>query len=147
MMPACCSLVTPTSCLPSARVRCFTTSFPRRFPLRVFSASIGSTRDSTIVSAAHAVREGRVPEGARPGEPGDFFVSYRDHPEEAAELVERLVCDRIPKRYGMDPMSDVLVLAPMYRGPLGVNALNERLGRRLNPDGAWAGVGEPLSGG
>jgi len=32
----------------------------------------------------------------------------------------------------------VLVLAPMYRGPLGVNELNRRIGLALNPDGEAA---------
>ncbi|MBT7011789.1 MAG: ATP-binding domain-containing protein, partial [Planctomycetes bacterium] len=48
----------------------------------------------------------------------------------------------IPGKYDIDPMQDVLVLAPMYRGALGVDALNDRLAASLNPDGAagpeWA---------
>ncbi len=97
--------------------------------------------DSGIVEAAHAILAGEVPEGAPRGSDGDFFVARPRDPEVAAELVERLVCERIPARYGLDPHQDVLVLSPMYRGPLGVDQLNERLARRLNPDGsgpAWA---------
>jgi len=81
-----------------------------------------------------------MPSSGGPGEGGDFFVSYRRDPEAALALVERLVCERIPARYGIQPR-DILVLAPMYRGPLGVDLLNARLGARLNPQGAgpeWA---------
>lgn len=112
-------------CVPSVRLQ------------RIYRQAEGST----IVEAAHEVIAGRVPHGAPPGEPGDFFVVHRKDPEEAAALVERLVCERIPRRYGIDPMGEVLVLSPMYKGPLGVDQLNARLSRRLNPDGEgpeWA---------
>ena len=93
---------------------------------------------SGIVEAAHAILHGQMPEQSSTGSRGDFYLSYRNQPEAAADLVERLICERIPERYGLDPRRDVLVLSPMYRGPLGVDELNERLGRRLNPDGAGA---------
>ena len=44
-----------------------------------------------------------------------------------------VVAERVPKRFGMDPIRDVQVLAPMYRGAVGIDALNERLQERLNP--------------
>ncbi len=90
---------------------------------------------SGITEAAHRILRGELP-GTATGPGGDFFLSELDEPERAAEMVERIVCERIPERYGLDPHQDVLVLSPMYAGPLGVDALNERLGRRLNPDGA-----------
>ncbi|MBL7007920.1 MAG: ATP-dependent RecD-like DNA helicase [Planctomycetes bacterium] len=90
---------------------------------------------SGITRAAHRILGGEAPHTAT-GPGGDFFLTYQDDPERAAELVERIVCERIPERYRLDPHQDVLVLAPMYAGPLGVDALNQRLGRRLNPDGA-----------
>ena len=46
-----------------------------------------------------------------------------------------MVAERAPKRFGVDPIRDVQVLAPMYRGAVGIDALNERLQERLNPDG------------
>jgi exodeoxyribonuclease V alpha subunit len=102
--------------------------------------------DSGIVEAAHRILSGQSPvdpeRDVNTDSGGDFFIALRDDPEEAAQLVERLVTERIPQKYGMDPLKDVLVLAPMYRGPLGVNELNRRLGQTLNPDApegpAWA---------
>ena len=44
-----------------------------------------------------------------------------------------MVAERAPKRFGVDPIRDVQVLAPMYRGAVGIDALNERLQARLNP--------------
>ena len=87
---------------------------------------------SGISAAAHSILRGEIPK-TQTDTGGDYFTTIREDAEEAAELVEKLVCERIPEKYGLDPRKDVLVLAPMYRGPLGVDALNQRLARRLNP--------------
>ncbi len=92
---------------------------------------------SGIVDAAHAVLHGQVPQTIT-SSAGDFFLATASSSEAAAALVEKVVCERIPEKYGYDPRTEVLVLAPMYRGALGVDALNQRLSQRLNPDGEGA---------
>ena len=68
---------------------------------------------------------------------GDFFLFPAETPEEAADWVQEVVCQRIPGKFGLAPAAqDIQVLAPMYRGPAGVHALNERLQAALNPPGA-----------
>lgn len=69
-------------------------------------------------------------EGARGW--GDFFLFPADTPEEAANWVQDVVCNRIPQKFGLKP-HEIQVLAPMYRGPAGVTALNLRLQEALNP--------------
>ena len=49
-----------------------------------------------------------------------------------------VVAERAPESFGVDPVRDVQVLAPMYKGAIGIDALNEQLQRRLNPDGERA---------
>ena len=41
--------------------------------------------------------------------------------------------ERIPNKFGFHPVTDIQILAPMYRGPAGVMMLNERLQGKLNP--------------
>src|SRR5260370_21995441 len=41
--------------------------------------------------------------------------------------------ERIPRRFGFDPLRDVQVLTPMNRGELGAHALNLTLQAALNP--------------
>jgi exodeoxyribonuclease V alpha subunit len=94
---------------------------------------------SMITTTAHAINEGRTP----PREPGpdqehDFFFIERPNPERALETVVEVVAERAPAGFGVDPIREVQVLAPMYRGPVGIDALNERLQARLNPDGKRA---------
>jgi exodeoxyribonuclease V alpha subunit len=45
------------------------------------------------------------------------------------------VQDRIPKRFGLDPLRDIQVLCPMNRGGLGARSLNIELQKVLNPPG------------
>jgi len=87
---------------------------------------------SAIVTSAHAINAGHLPELAADGR-GDFFFIDRETPEEALETVLELVRTRIPAKFGFDPLSDVQVLAPMNRGTLGVRNLNMRLQAALNP--------------
>ena len=42
---------------------------------------------------------------------------------------------RIPARFGLDPVRDVHVLCPMNRGGIGARALNIQLQAALNPSG------------
>jgi exodeoxyribonuclease V alpha subunit len=44
-----------------------------------------------------------------------------------------VVGERIPARFGFDPIADIQVLTPTNRGSLGARALNVALQQRLNP--------------
>ncbi|MCA9969109.1 MAG: ATP-dependent RecD-like DNA helicase [Anaerolineales bacterium] len=89
--------------------------------------------DSLIIHNAHRINQGLLPE-TRP-DAADFFLFIKPEPEEAAALLVDIVQRRVPHKFGLDPLDDVQVLAPMYSGPLGVSLLNERLQAALNPPG------------
>ena len=92
---------------------------------------------SLIVRAAHAINAGELPEVAGgEGDVRDFFLILRDGPQAIFDEVCELAATRLPVHYGLDPAADVQVLAPMHKGPLGIDALNTELRARLNPDGA-----------
>ncbi|MBN1201060.1 MAG: ATP-dependent RecD-like DNA helicase [Anaerolineae bacterium] len=86
---------------------------------------------SQIISNAHRINQGETPDTSNRG--NDFFLFPEEDPTAAAELLVNIVQERIPHRFGYDPMRDIQVLAPMYRGPVGVSALNESLQATLNP--------------
>lgn len=88
-------------------------------------------RGSDIVLAAHGILQGRTPESGDAD--GDFFFVEAESPRHARALVLELVAQRIPKRFGLDPMRDVQVLCPMYRGEAGADVLNRELQDLLNP--------------
>ncbi len=88
---------------------------------------------SLIITNAHRINQGQMPDVSNHGQ--DFFLFSADDPDTAAHLVVDVVQNRIPKRFGLDPLRDIQVLAPMYRGSIGVATLNERLQAALNPPG------------
>jgi exodeoxyribonuclease V alpha subunit len=63
----------------------------------------------------------------------DFYFVDQEDPEKCAQIILSLVRDRIPSRFGFDPIKDVQVLTPMHKGSLGSSRLNEELARALNP--------------
>jgi exodeoxyribonuclease V alpha subunit len=93
---------------------------------------------SLIIRAAHAINAGQPPPTVVAGEDGirDFFVIERTAPAAIFEDVCDIAVRRLPEAYGLDPAREILVLSPMHKGPLGIEALNAELRRRLNADGA-----------
>ncbi len=63
----------------------------------------------------------------------DFYFVGSDTPEGIHDKLMQVVTERIPKRFGFDPIDDVQVLTPMNRGGLGARSLNVDLQQRLNP--------------
>ncbi|HEV7280700.1 MAG TPA: AAA family ATPase [Pirellulaceae bacterium] len=96
---------------------------------RVFRQASGSR----IVQAAHAVLHGEFPEPSPAGELSDFYFVEEDDPEGSLDKIVRLVRDRIPERFQLDPLEDVQVLSPMNKSLLGVKNLNAELQKALNP--------------
>lgn len=91
-------------------------------------------QDSLIVTNAHRINRGEIP--ITPNGAADFFLFAIEDPEEAANWVVDIVQNRIPTKFGIEPLDHVQVLAPMYRGAAGVANLNARLQEALNPASA-----------
>ncbi len=87
--------------------------------------------NSLIVVNAHRINRGEMPIFSRNAT--DFFLFPADDAEQAADLVVDLVQNRIPRRFGFDPLADIQVLSPLHRGAAGVAELNRRLQATLNP--------------
>ena len=92
--------------------------------------------ESEIVTAAYAINQGRMPDLKAPEGLIDFYFIEAQEPEAIQDLIVRLVKERIPKRFGFDPKTDIQVLTPMNRSVLGARNLNQVLQEALNP-GDW----------
>ena len=90
---------------------------------------------SKIITSAHSINEGRVPDLSTADGSADFYFVSAETPEQAVTRITELVRNRIPKRFGMDPIRDIQVLCPMNRGGVGANSLNIELQSVLNPPG------------
>jgi exodeoxyribonuclease V alpha subunit len=104
----------------------------RTVPVVRLSEIFRQAGQSWIVRAAHQVNQGEMPESAPPGQ-GDFYFVEAQTPDAILERILLLVRERIPARFGLDPLRDVQVLTPMNRSELGTRHLNERLQEALNP--------------
>lgn len=110
-----------------------------RAPCARLTELFRQAQESAIIVTAHRVNAGEIP--ALRSEPtSDFFFLRAESPDAAQRLVVDLVARRLPARYGFDPVRDIQVLAPMYRGAVGVTALNLALQARLNPAHQAAGT-------
>jgi exodeoxyribonuclease V alpha subunit len=90
--------------------------------------------ESRIIVNAHRINQGLMPEWA-PDPASDFhFIECADAEDGIAKILQ-IVRERIPARYGLDPIADIQVLCPMNRGGLGARALNIDLQKALNPPG------------
>ena len=90
---------------------------------------------SRIVTTAHGINRGAIPDLSRPEGDSDFYFVPAEDPETAAARIVELVKTRIPKRFGFDAMRDIQVLCPMNRGGAGARSLNIELQAALNPAG------------
>jgi exodeoxyribonuclease V alpha subunit len=86
---------------------------------------------SHIVLNAHRINQGEQPITNNKSE--DFYFFGVKQPQEIERMVVDVVSKRVPDKFGHDPLTDVQVIAPMYRGPAGVDALNTALQQVLNP--------------
>ena len=89
---------------------------------------------SRIITNAHRINQGQMPELTAP-DGSDFYFVEAAEPEDALRKLLAVVRDRVPVRFGLDPVRDVQVLCPMNRSSLGARALNIELQRVLNPPG------------
>ncbi len=90
--------------------------------------------ESQVIVNAHRINQGRMPE-LEAKEGSDFFFVDAVDPEEGVRKLLAVVGERIPARFGLDPVRDFQVLCPMNRGGLGARSLNIALQAALNPPG------------
>src|SRR5467141_2142209 len=90
---------------------------------------------SRIVTSAHRINQGSIPDLSQRSTDSDFYFVQADDPETAVGRIVELLKTRIPKRFGLDPIRDIQVLCPMNRGGVGARSLNIELQAALNPAG------------
>lgn len=109
-------------------------------PVQKLDQIFRQAAESSIITNAHRINAGELPvwpeieKGVGPKT--DFYFVPCSEPEKGVEIIQRLVKERIPKRFGFDPLNDIQILTPMQRGDLGARNLNLVLQSILNPSEA-----------
>lgn len=112
-------------------------------PVVRLSTIYRQARTSQIITNAHAINRGEVPQAG--WQQGSDFCFTAISPKDPKSEEDKKICRqniegellrlaRNMHKLGFDPIRDVQVLAPMRKGLLGVDALNIRLQAALNPN-------------
>ena len=106
----------------------------RAVPVVELNEIFRQARESSIIVTAHMINEGRMPNlKSSQDKLDDFYFIEQEDPQKVMELIITLVKERIPRRFGFDPLDDIQVLTPMHRGIVGGTNLNRELQKALNP--------------
>ena len=105
-----------------------------RIPVARLTEVFRQAAASRIVVNAHRINHGQMPDPPNAGEESDFYFISITEPEQGVGKIIEMVKERMPKRFGLDPLKDIQVLCPMNRGVLGARNLNIELQRVLNPN-------------
>jgi len=113
-----------------------------RIPVVRLTEVFRQAAESRIITTAHRINQGLMPEALPESQAeSDFHFIEREEPEAIAATLARVIAERIPRKWGFDPLNDLQVLCPMNRGALGTRGLNPMLQNLLNPRrGDGAGV-------
>ena len=91
-------------------------------------------RESLIIVNAHRINNGLLPSfKSFEQKLDDFYFIEQEDPEAVLRILLELVKERIPRRFGFDPVNDIQVLSPMHKGIVGAGNLNRELQNVLNP--------------
>ena len=91
-------------------------------------------RESLIIVNAHRINNGLLPSfKSFEQKLDDFYFIEQEDPESVLRILLELVKERIPRRFGFDPVNDIQVLSPMHKGIVGAGNLNRELQNVLNP--------------
>ena len=94
-------------------------------PVVRFTQVFRQAAQSRIITSAHRINQGSIPDLSPPGTESDFYFVAAGDPPTAVSRITELVKTRIPKRFGLDPIRDIQVLCPINRGGVGArSALN-----------------------
>jgi exodeoxyribonuclease V alpha subunit len=113
----------------------------KTIPVTALNQVFRQAAGSRIITNAHRINQGLFPDISNLSN-SDFYFMEVETPEEVQNNILSLVTQRLPKKYGFDPFTQMQVLAPMRKGVIGIEILNSVLQQALNPKGAplqWAG--------
>lgn len=101
-------------------------------PVTMLNEIFRQAAGSRIITNAHKINHGNFPDISNQTG-SDFFFMESLEPEDVLKNILGLVGERLPKKYGFNPLNDIQVLAPMKKGVIGTENLNQVMQQLLNP--------------
>ncbi|MFB5662176.1 ATP-dependent RecD-like DNA helicase [Alteribacillus sp. HJP-4] len=97
-------------------------------PVVALSVVYRQAEGSSIIELAHSIKRGALPGNIQQPQTDRRFFPCKKH--QVQDVIAKVCEGAMNKGY---TALDIQVLAPMYKGEAGVNALNERLQKLFNP--------------
>jgi exodeoxyribonuclease V alpha subunit len=92
--------------------------------------------ESRIVTGAHRINSGQLPEFPEEGDrSSDLYFVEAQEASRAVGILQKMIRESLPNRFGFDPVQDIQILTPMQKGELGAKNLNQVMQTLLNPSG------------
>ncbi|MFA5689094.1 MAG: ATP-dependent RecD-like DNA helicase [Kiritimatiellales bacterium] len=108
----------------------------RTVPVVELTEIFRQASESRIVTGAHHINKGRLPEFPEEGDKSsDLYFIGVEAPKKALGVISHMIKEVIPKRFGFNPLNDIQILTPMQKGELGARNLNQLMQALLNPCG------------
>ncbi|MFB6468035.1 ATP-dependent RecD-like DNA helicase [Cytobacillus sp. Hz8] len=101
----------------------------KRIPTVQLTDIYRQAEGSSIIELAHLIKKGNMPENVTEQKNDRSFIKCNG--SQVVTAVEKIVLNAKKKGF---TMKDIQVLAPMYRGPAGIDKLNESLQQIFNPN-------------
>ena len=107
-----------------------------RIPVIALTEIFRQAQTSYIVQYSHQIRQGKIPifEHKEKEKMIDCYGIFSTETSQIIEKIEKMITERIPKRFNIDPMKDIQILCPMQKGEFGAQALNKRIQACLNQE-------------
>lgn len=107
----------------------------KKIPVAHLNEVFRQAATSRIITNAHRINQGQLPEFPEAHETSDCYFVESDDPAKAVNLVGKLIKQSIPKKFHFNPLEEIQILTPMQKGELGARNLNQALQQLLNPRG------------
>ncbi|RJQ57721.1 MAG: ATP-dependent RecD-like DNA helicase [Stygiobacter sp.] len=114
-----------------------------KIPTAMLTKIFRQAKESQIVVNAHRINKGELPVLSN-GALSDFYFIHEADTAKIPELIIDLCTKRLPEKYGFDPVKDIQVLTPMYKGETGVDNLNSVQQSILNNSDIFLSRGDKL---
>ncbi len=107
----------------------------KKIPVAHLNEVFRQAATSRIITNAHRINQGQMPEFPETQETSDCYFVESDDPAKAVDLLGKLISQSIPKKFRFNPLEEIQILTPMQKGELGARNLNQTLQQLLNPRG------------
>ncbi len=101
----------------------------KRIPTVELTDIYRQSSGSSIIELAHQMKNGQLPADITAKTADRSFI--KAGPDQISSVVEKVVKSALAKGHSI---KDIQVLAPMYKGPAGIDALNRMIQEMVNPN-------------